>query len=232
MIQARPHVVPLVILASLLALSGRPAHAVDGRTAYLVRDLDPGEAYESTIALDPVATLGNRVLLTAGDPASGSELWVTDGTGVGTRLLVDACPGSCSSVIRVLGTLGGKTIWAAAPTDRFGSASRSWRLWITDGTRAGTRPLTEPGALPDDPEEETFAFAGGRLYFAGCTTADSCGLWTTDGTPEGTGPVPGLASTHGRPSQLTAVGDRVFFNAFNELWVSDGSGPGSVRLKS
>jgi hypothetical protein len=57
----------------------------------------------------------------------------------------------------------------------------------------------------------------GRFFFAGCTSDSSCGLWSTDGSPEETGAVPGLASLRGRPSQLTTVGGRVFFNAFNDL---------------
>src|SRR6185295_10266191 len=41
------------------------------------------------------ATGDGRILFRGADPAHGAELWITDGTGAGTRLLADLCPGPC-----------------------------------------------------------------------------------------------------------------------------------------
>jgi ELWxxDGT repeat protein len=219
----------VLVLSAVLAFPGLPVHAAEGRTAYLVRDLDPREESESGGPAVVIGTVGNRVLLKSSDTASGDELWASDGTPLGTQMLVDVCPGPCSSEVRVLGSLNGRTFWVGVPAPPpFGTLDeRRRRLWVTDGTRTGTIPLSEEG-IP-----ASVALTRDALYFTGCREFTfQCDLWRSDGTPEGTVLIRQFTIDQGTPGALTAVGSRVFFVANRDLWVTDGTAPGTVRLKS
>src|SRR5262245_11363216 len=64
---------------------------------------------------------------------------------------------------------------------------------------------------------------GERLFFS---TVDA--LWVSDGTAGGTLQISG----EHEPSQLTGVGDKVYFTSRDRqvLWVSDGTSPGTRRI--
>ncbi len=81
------------------------------------------------------------------DPVHGAEPWVTDGTGPGTRLLADTCPGSCSGLSvddlpgsAVPSPYGGIFLRTRASSETFGPDRG---LWLTDGTPEGTRRVAE-----------------------------------------------------------------------------------------
>jgi uncharacterized repeat protein (TIGR01451 family) len=113
------------------------------------------------------------------------------------------------------------------------------RLWISDGSEAGTLPLSGEAinALSArDPEQ--LAMRGGTLFFSARALDERSDpavlfgreLWRSDGTPASTVMVadlhPGSASSN--PTNLVAVGDSLFFAASSnngagrELWKSDG----------
>ena len=77
---------------------------------------------------------GSKAVFTAESPVSGVELYVTDGTRTGTRLLKDIVPGLGSSSPRPLSGSSG-------PFDRVGKwllFTTGVDLWRSDGTTAGT----------------------------------------------------------------------------------------------
>src|SRR3712207_6417052 len=75
-----------------------------------------------------------ELLFSADDGSSGRELWITDGTEAGTRLLADIWPGGGPGAPSSLTPLGdGRAVFAAA------DPVRNTELWATDGTAAGTR---------------------------------------------------------------------------------------------
>ncbi len=97
-------------------------------------------------------------------------------------------------------------------------------LWKTDGTVIGTTPVATVAM------EKAVAFSG-ALYFTGTDTAHGFGLWQTDGSPAGTEFVMGLKS----PTSLTVAGNYLYFFAgpeSSELWRTDGTTDGAVRLRS
>jgi ELWxxDGT repeat protein len=80
---------------------------------------------------------GGRIYFTGSTPTRGQELWVTDGTEAGTRLVKDANPGATSSSPRNLTDVAGTLYFTA-------NASFSGvELWKTDGTTAGTAKVTD-----------------------------------------------------------------------------------------
>ncbi|PYQ56503.1 MAG: hypothetical protein DMF53_25340, partial [Acidobacteria bacterium] len=114
------------------------------------------------------------------DPFHGEEAWITDGTGPGTRRLVDACPGECSG-IRPVDSLkdafpdpSGKTYFRAYPRE---DANYYWagdELWVTDGTPAGTHRAA--GHFSE------VGFAGSLALFGSLRPENQAyELWSTDG---------------------------------------------------
>ena len=83
--------------------------------------------------------LGDRIVYPGTNEAKGRELWISDGTRPGTRLVQDIRPGpEGSDPLRLVSRRGGTRVRFTADD----GTGRAW--WITDGTRKGTRKLDEP----------------------------------------------------------------------------------------
>jgi ELWxxDGT repeat protein len=167
------------------------------------------------------------LLFAGSDPAHGLELWITDGTGPGTRRLTDVCPGSCSGlgggVEPSPGASATGTYFVATP-----DPDNQRELWATDGTPQGTQRI---GNLTAD-----LGSWGGLAYFGTTSGTPPRGeVWATDGTATGTrqvailgGAAPGsnplLAPSPSGVTLLAWEGDSQF------LWGSDGTAAGTHRL--
>lgn len=101
-------------------------------------------------------------------------------------------------------------------------------LWRSDGNLEGTY------LVRDDIMPISIVTTGSKLFFI---TSDSIGLWMSDGTADGTRPVlKNIPSgyTSFSPSAVVPVGNEVFFmlqGTGAELWKSDGTVGGTVRVK-
>ncbi|MFN7940747.1 MAG: hypothetical protein U0X73_04065 [Thermoanaerobaculia bacterium] len=124
-----------------------------------------------------LARLGSRVFAVLDDTAHGFELWVTDGSPGGTRLVEDIVPGPESSFPRILTPAGDVLVFDAWTADH------GTELWVTDGTAEGTRRATDvnPGAEPADPE--WIALAANHLFFSADDGLHGRELWAIDLTP-------------------------------------------------
>jgi len=124
--------------------------------------------------------LAGRHFFTASTKATGRELWSTDGTALGTQLLVDLNPGPDSGTIGYdAAVMGGRLYFVGSDGTTY------MDIWSTDGTAAGTTQLKSfaPGQGWATPRALTQA--GGRLYFID-GYGSSSKLWTSDGTSAGT----------------------------------------------
>ena len=169
--------------------------------------------------------LGSSILFSAYDPATGSELWRSDGTPAGTVLVKDLAPGSTSSFPTDLTVVGGRIFFLANSGDKLA-------LWVTDGTAAGTQQLHLFLSLPG--EESWLTAVGNKLFLSADDGTSGRELWVSDGTQDGTRLAADIAAgaTSAAPSELTAVGGQVFFSADDrvsgrELWASDGTQVGT-----
>lgn len=166
----------------------------------------------------------------ASDEAHGGELWCTDGTSEGTRLLLDIAPGPEGSGASRLCEFGGCVLFKAS------DGKHGAELWRSDGTKEGTVLVKDlnPGLHDSDPY--SFTPAGRYVYFVAVAPQMGREIWRTDGTAEGTillkdiypGPVESV------PYSLCPLGDTLIFTAMDpefgeELWRSDGT-PESTRL--
>ena len=209
----------------------------DGSTAgtALLADIQPGSrGSRGSFSSHEFATLGPRVLFSANTSTSGTELWVTNGTRSGTRMVKDIYPGS-RGLCRNFHVYKGR-LWFSASDGVQGE-----ELWVSDGTAKGTVLFKDiwPGRFSSVPDQ--FAEHDGKLYFTAYTPATGTELWVTDGTANGTRLVldiwPGAAGS--RPRELTSCNGRLFFaanggSAGEELWITDGTvaGTRSVDLRA
>jgi ELWxxDGT repeat protein len=175
-------------------------------------------ASELTRAGAQVYFLGSR---------GGSELWVSDGTGAGTRQVHRVCQ-SCS--ITRLSPLLGRLFYVA--TEPSGESA----LWVSDGTSAGTQHLVRMGFVYDRALPFRPVTVGDRgLFPLGDNSFRGPQPWVSDGTPQGTALVTliGRNGASSSPRQLVPAGAGVRFLARDGetegLWESLGT-PESTRL--
>ncbi len=149
--------------------------------------------------------------------------------------------GTAGGTVRLLtvsvGTAAATWIYASPIGVLF--AGPSGVLYISDGTVAGTHPLsaTAPGY-----DTTTFAYANGLVYFTGYAAASGWEVWATDGTSGGTRLVSDLtpgnaAGINGpRPRGLTAFGTNIYYVLPNSggtpvgWYVTDGTAAGTHSI--
>jgi ELWxxDGT repeat protein len=252
---------PLAVLGNrLLFAGGNSATAASGSDVELwssdaasarrVKNINPFQVpgfhflcLEADSAPSAGAVIGNSgsglFVFAAEDGINGRELWVSNGTRAGTRLVADINPqrlpfppaGDCddrastgisSSPADFVAYRGGAIFTAD-------DGVHGRELWITNGTAAGTHRIRDlrPGTQSANPHDLT-AFRG-AVYFIASTQAKGEALWRTDGTAAGTIRVDDLliGTLPSWARDLTVAGDQLFFAATNEstgpeLWASRG----------
>ena len=126
----------------------------------LVKDIFPGAASSGIRA--PVAFDG-KLFFGACEPATGCELWTSDGTSDGTQLFKDLFPGFHSGDPRYLKVVGDDLFFRAC------DEATGCELWVTDGTPQRTRRAADlrPGARSSKPGGDGSQDPGSRLVASG-----------------------------------------------------------------
>ena len=104
------------------------------RGTRIVKTIYPGGPY--LFCCTGLAKLDGAAYFSAGGGGgpTGEELWRTDGTGAGTRLVKDIYPGTEGSWPAEITVLGGKLLFRATDGGPY-----DYALWESDGTAAGTK---------------------------------------------------------------------------------------------
>ena len=219
-------------LAAVAMLAVGVARADASTPPVLVKDINPGALGGMNDTITPAARLAYFV---AFDPAHGRELWASDGTESGTRLVKDIRngPGSGLSKFSSVLTVAGHTLYFIATTPRQGR-----ELWASTGTSGTTRLVFDiaPGKAGSDPAALT-AFKG-RLAFDADDGIHGRELWITDGRRRGTRLVSDIRPGSGgglRASNVASLGGDLYFQANDgtsgaELWRSDGTPAGTSQV--
>lgn len=204
--------------ALLLAAAPLPAAQVG---LELVRDLDsgpPGWAVSSSP--QRFRTIDGKVYFAATTPATGKELYVSDGSAP-ARLVADIARGPASSAPTALGMAGGRLIVLADDGLR---GEQVWAVELSSGV--ATRLSTADSASGSD-VPRPLGLAGGRLVFS-----DSSGsLWSSDGSAAGT---QRLNRNRALAGQSCSTGARVvalLHDSFGSVLVgTDGTPANTVEL--
>jgi ELWxxDGT repeat protein len=178
---------------------------------------------------DDMTLVGKKVFFTANDGKHGVELWKSDGTERGTKLINDINPSSESEASDISNLVAqGKTLYFTANDGKHGL-----ELWKSDGTVKGTRMVKDikPGKVGSDPDSLN-AF-GGVLLFSADDGKHGPEPWESDGTSAGTTLLRDLApgAVGSEPGELTTSGRFLYFAASNpsageELWAVSRRGIG------
>lgn len=162
----------------------------------------------------------------------GDELWVSDGTAQGTRMVRDIYTGSSGATPRSFRYLDGYAYFVA---QRYNSG---YELFRTDGTAAGTRMVKDIG--PGQVSGLNYAFnsgaelmvSNGLLWFSGNDNFHGHEPWISDGTEAGTQLITNLNPGPSNPEHFTVMGTQVYFVAKgpdgeDKIYISDGTSGGT-----
>ena len=184
----------------------------------------------------------NFALFNALNTASHENLWVTDGTVLGTFELTGINGAPTTSLIpNDLTPFNGEFLFNG--NDTSGHAG----LWVSNGTSTGTFELTGiNGVSTNGLRPQDLTVFNGEALFDGADTAGNFGLWVTDGTVLGTFELTGIngASTNGLfntssfgffSPDFVVLNNEVLFPGQNAagqtgLWETNGTAPGTFEL--
>jgi ELWxxDGT repeat protein len=196
-------------------VDGDQASQIESLATHIDTETHPGELARWLVETAE-AGHNRELIFSADDGKHGYELWRSDGTRNGTKLVRDIVPGKNDSYPNQLTTAGGMVFFSALD-------SHGYELWRTDGTRKGTKMLRDIDRSFSGPAELTDV--AGTLFFRENDAKHGDELWRSNGTSRGTKLVRDIR--HGRkgsyPYDLTAAAGKLFFSASDtgngsELW--------------
>ncbi len=187
--------------------------------------------------------IDSRVFFTADDGVHGQELWVSDGSDAGTRMVKDIRPTGSSNPYRLTAALG--QVFFVITTDA------NDQLWVSDGTEIGTklvysfmRPAVEQPAIVD------IAAVAGGVIVLGNSIETGIEPWFSNGSIAGTYLIrdinPGPAGSEIKvetccnyyfAGEFTSMANGLVFmantgSAGNQLWLSDGSSQNTRQISN
>jgi ELWxxDGT repeat protein len=173
---------------SMLFMRAQSALWVTGGSVATTRQV----VTEASFSTDDAAVAGDgRLFFVGRTPAAGRELWVSDGSDSGTRLVRDIGPTAASGIrelsfaesngrrTSLLAALGSSAMFAAD------DGSHGEELWTSDGS-PGNATMIEIASGAAGSFPRWLARVGGRVFFAADDGVHGREPWVTDGTPEGT----------------------------------------------
>ncbi|ATB44623.1 hypothetical protein MYMAC_000194 [Corallococcus macrosporus DSM 14697] len=212
------------------SVHGRELWKTDGTLegTVLVRDIAPGPLGSDP---DHLTFFDGILYFTANDGVNGRELWRSDGTEEGTYLLRDFSTEGDQVSNHFELVAGSNALFVQVNVYAPSSSSMSRvQLYRTNGTHFVR--------LADGPEDNTLddlTPVGDKLFFTWNLDAPETRLYVTSGT---SGWARFVYTFTGTPSGLTGYKGRLYLSAANgvagqdfELWRSDGTTSGTVRVK-
>lgn len=180
--------------------------------------------------------LNDQLFFLADDGVIGEEIWTTDGTQSGTKMLKDLMPdnGSSGSPSKLIISNNKLYFIHSGYTEYTGN-----ELWVSDGTDEGTRLVKEVRVGDWGGQIEGLSDAGNKLFFSAIDGVHGRELWRSDGTEEGTFMVKDIVEGDGyglsyNSNLITQNGIALFVSGSTpdggQIWRSDGTAEGTFAL--
>ncbi len=128
----------------------------------LTTEDDRSGTFKSTFVI-----IGDNMFFTATSTNSGDELYITDGTAAGTKMVKDINPGSADASPRYLVALNGKLYFQAD------DGTNGVELWESDGTSAGTKMVADIYSGAESSAPDMLTVLGDKILFRATTVASS-----------------------------------------------------------
>ncbi len=204
--------------------------ATDGTLAGTIQ-ISPNIKFEESGAL-----LSGKLIFRGSTPATGSEVYITDGTAGGTSLVSDVYSGTTSSDPGDFAPLNGFVYFSAT------TAAEGRELWKTNGTTTSNLKNIVPGTGSSNRMDEYNLFSNGTyLLFAANTAGSGVELWKSDGSTGGTVMLKEINTGNSNadssnPREFYTLNSVVLFAATDaihgeEIWRTDGTTGGTSMLK-
>lgn len=195
-------------------------------SAKLLKDIYPGANNSSPT---PFAKVRGYLLFAATDPVNGRELWRTDGTDTGTKMIYNINGKGSADPSNF--TLFNNALYFTA-----NDSINGVELWSTSGDSANTKILLDINANGSSNPNSLYVY-NNKIYFAANDGVHGTELWVSDGTKSGTvllkDLLPGIDSS--MPDRFMSFKGWLFFRAKDstgyQLWVTDGTSSGTRVIK-
>ncbi len=227
--------ISFVVVALTAIFLAPPVSATSGPT--LVKDINVSGSSNPT----DLTVVGNIVYFAADDGVHGIELWKSDGTAAGTKMVKNIAPLAKSSYPGYMTNFNG-TLYFMADDGTHGQ-----ELWKSNGTAAGTVMVKDIHGGPKDQFggnstmlHQAPVVVGDRMFLlVDSCCVDATDIFVSDGTRAGTFIVPyNLDYQFELPdidaSQAHAYNGKLYFvtrwGSEYELWVCDGTAAGTHRV--
>jgi uncharacterized protein (TIGR03382 family) len=203
-------------------------------------DLFPGGNVQTQSSSPSSFTIFNdKLYFIAKSPTLGRELWVSDGTLVGSSVVVDVrtvMNDKDGLGFDPLIKLGNKLVFESAGNSNYSE------LWSTDGTAAGTKQITDitPDGVPYHHGASTYntVVLGNKLLFSASDGTHGSEPYVTDGTMSGTSMLVDLIPemTKARAYEAKTFTNATYLAVEDEdisvLWKTNGTAAGTASIQN
>lgn len=208
-----------VYFAASTPAMGRELYVSDGAGApRLVADISPGPGSSDPAALGMV---GPRLLIAADDGLHGEQIWSVDTTGGGAARLTSTSMPSGARLPVAMGSAGNRLIFS----------DRAGRLWASDGTTGGTRPLDAYGGG----DSALSCSAGNRVVWLSRPNAFEAKIQVIDGLSTSAMVLADIGNAFEQQAFAFGDGSHCYFamtgNPAWTVWRSDGTASGTTAWR-
>lgn len=215
---------------------GRELWKSDGTAqgTVMVKDIYVNEEDRTQNDIGHMDVANGLLFFRADDGVHGGEMWQSDGTESGTRLVSDIYPGKLTGVYSYYRVVLNNDLYFTANDGIHGS-----ELWKTDGIN--TSMVVDIASLKGFGEPRDLILSDNQLYFSANTGMHGRELWSSDGTEAGTMRLNNINQI--QEGSLPLVNNAINFNGEvyftatdgengRELWKTDGSEAGTQLVKN
>ena len=228
-------------------IHGRELWKTDGTElgTVLVKDINVGINDSDTDVLDGYIAYDEILIFSANDGIHGAELWRTDGTTEGTKMIKDINKGAVKSMPSNFCFYNDHIFFSAADSSYIDSLTYPFELkyntelYRSDGTSDGTFLVSDINQDAQvGSEVSNLMYCNGQLLFTAYDGGISgIELWTSNGTTAGTKLLKDIYVGTGSslPDEFVSASNTIYFNARDndhgcELWYTKGDESNTIML--